>query len=159
MKIRFYYYWSHVGLDAYGHEPRLWDAADTGEPNKPEWYVGEFTSAMAIETAALRPYSLFLCSALHTDLHNPEHCEWVLKDIARLESGGIEHTEWDGQGFQHYISRTTVTLEHTIFGECPEWPTWHCSLSRYKAALVAWKLFLEMPISIDSEVIVELPND
>lgn len=114
---------------------------------------------IAVGSAALRPYSLFLCSALHTDLHNPEHCEWVLKDIARLESGGIEHTEWDGQGFQHYISCTTVTLEHTIFGECPEWPTWHCSLSRYKAALVAWKLFLEMPISIDSEVIVELPND
>lgn len=144
MKIRFYFVWSHTGENMYGHEPRLWRASDLIDA-PPE---------------AVRNYSKYLLSALSTDFpeHHPKMAETVLQDIEKLERGEIDSTEWDGDGFWHRLNRETVTFEHTIFGECPEWPLWSCPLAQYKAALQGWRKFLDMPKSVDSELIVELPD-
>jgi len=49
------------------------------------------------------------------------------------------------------MTPTKVTFEHAIFGECPEWPIWSCTLAQYKAALQGWRKFIDMPKSIDSD--------
>lgn len=109
---------------------------------------------------AFRMYNEYLLSALSTDFpeHHPELIDGVLHDIERLERGEIETAEWGGEGFCHSLTRDKVIFEHTIFGECPEWPIWSCPLSHYKAALLGWRRFIDLPKAIDTELIVELPE-
>lgn len=90
--------------------------------------------------------------------HHPEYADDVLLDIEKIERGEIKYAQWDGQGFEHRITATQVEFEHAIFNECPEWPIWRCTLAQYKAALQGWRTFIDMPVSIDSELIVELPD-
>lgn len=107
-----------------------------------------------------REYGNYLTSSLSSDFlaNHPEHCDIVLQKIAQIETGEIEEYMWEGQGFLHYIKSDSVLFEHAIFGECPEWPLWPCSLAQYKAALKGWRKFLDMPKSIDTEFIVDLPE-
>ena len=60
--------------------------------------------------------------------------------------------------FMHLMTPESVTFEHIIFGICPEWPRWTCPMAHYKAALKGWRQFLDMPESIDSELIIEPPE-
>lgn len=144
MKVRFYFVWSHTGKDMYGHEPSLWFASNLLDA-PPE---------------TIREYNKYLLSALYTDFpsHHPELTDDVIEAIGRIERGEIKTSEWGGEGFCHSLTRGTVTFEHTIFGECPEWPIWSCPLSHYKAALLGWRQFIAMPKSIDTELVVELPE-
>ena len=105
-------------------------------------------------------YEKYLLSALGTDFpaYSPHHAENVLNEIKRLERGEIAAYTWEGDGFVHIMTPTTVTFEHSIFGECPEWPLWSCTLAQYKAALQGWRKFIDMPQSIETELIVELPE-
>lgn len=63
-----------------------------------------------------------------------------------------------GNGFSHHIARNRVRFEHSVFGECPEWPIWCCTLAQHKATLQGYRRFLDMPKSIDSELIIDLPD-
>lgn len=144
MKARFYYCWSNNGEWVYGHPPRLWAASDIVDA--PE--------------STIREFNKYLLSAISSDFreYSPYHADTVLKEIERLERGEIPTYTWEGDGFVHMMTSTTVTFEHAIFGECPEWPIWSCTLAQYKAALQGWRKFIDMPKSIDSELIVELPD-
>jgi hypothetical protein len=144
MKIRFFYYWSHHE-PVYGHAPSLWVGIS----------ILGMTDEQMQSSKNYLPY-------LDTDFpaHHPEDIDNVLSEIEKLERGEVDITYWGGDpGFEQTITREGVTFEHGTFGECPEWPLWSCSLAQYKAALLGWKKFIEMPKSIDSELIVELPDD
>lgn len=109
-----------------------------------------------------REFGNYLTSALSSNFpaYHPEDVDKVLSEIAKLERGEIDVTGWGGDpGFEQTITREGVTFEHGTFGECPEWPLWSCSLAQYKAALQGWRQFIDMPKSIDSELIIELPDD
>jgi hypothetical protein len=82
----------------------------------------------------------------------------VLSEIERIERGDIDQYMYEGQGFMHIISREGVTFEHMIFGVCTEWPLWTCPLAHYKAVLQCFREFVKMPESIESELIIELPE-
>lgn len=105
-------------------------------------------------------FNKFLLSALGTDLSENRygHIDLILSNVERIEHGLQDGYEWEGQGFTHHITRQRVRFEHSIFGECPEWPIWCCTLAQYKAALVGYRQFLDMPASIDSELIIDLPD-
>lgn len=144
MKVHFYihrYFWPADGVieDTY-HLSRiahLFDAPDS----------------------TIQGFNQYLLSALETDFRDGDGIDGVLVDIARLEAGEIENClAGTPDNFMHSLTRTQVTFEHAIFGECPEWPLWSCTLAQYKAALQGWKQFLQLPKSIDSELIVELPD-
>lgn len=162
MRLRFYYYWSGNGEKVYGHEPTLLQSCETDEPRKEEWFSidAKFSPEEWGEISLARPYATYLGSALNTDFpaHHPELCDEALQDINKLEHGEIDAAEWGGEGFCHSLTPTKATFEHSIFGECPEWPIWSCPLAHYKAALLGWRRFIDMPKSIESEVIVELPE-
>jgi hypothetical protein len=148
VSIKFYYVWSHEWQKIHGHEPRgalqLWQSCNIN--NLP----------IGID----HPFYL-LCGALSSDFreYSPYHADTVLREIERLERGEIQTYTWEGDGFVHQMTPHKVTFEHAIFGECPEWPLWTCSLAQYKAALQGWRQFIDMPKSIDSQLIVELPDD
>ena len=144
MKIRYYYIWSNEGEWVHGHPPRLWRASDV----------------LSSSDGISRDYSKYLLSSLSTDFpaHHPSFADKVLNAIERLLNDEINEYTWEGDGFVHMISRDKVTFEHNIFGECPEWPIWTCTLAQYKAALQGWRQFVDMPESIDTELIVDLPD-
>jgi hypothetical protein len=129
------------------------------ESVKKEWDLQNFTNEMARENALTRPYHTYLLSALDTDFNENRFgaCDHVLSEVERIERGEIDKYMYEGQGFMHIIRREGVTFEHMIFGVCSEWPLWTCPMAHYKAALNGWRLFLDMPESIDSELIIELP--
>lgn len=82
----------------------------------------------------------------------------MLAQVGKVESGDLREYQYEGQGFVHHITRQRVRFEHSVFGECPEWPIWCCTLAQYKAALLGYRRFLNMPESIDSELTIELPD-
>lgn len=167
MKLRFYRRWyddskksstlaTAISLEPINEEwEKKWQAEWKKEMPDPA-----LTSAMARENALARPYATYLASSLESDFpeYRPEFCVDVIEAIEKLERHEIDAYTWDGQGFQHSLTRDKVTFEHTIFGECPEWPIWSCPLSHYKAALLGWRRFIDLPKAIDTELIVELPD-
>ena len=143
MKVIFKYFFSQAGV-IYGHSPSLWKTFELIDA--PE--------------SSINGFKKYLLSSLSTDFpaHHPEDMDEVLEDIKRLEMGEIQSLETGGEGFCHSLTPTHVTFEHSIFGECPEWPIWTCTLAQYKAALQGWRQFVDMPKSIDTELIVDLPD-
>jgi hypothetical protein len=139
MKVRFYCRW--------------FSKVVTGDPSD----IIRASTLVDAPDGVIQQYNNYLLSALDTNYRRSEHCDEVLRQIDRLERGEIQTFTWEGDGFFYDITRDTVTFEHAVFGECPEWPVWRCSLTQYKVALEGWKRFLAMPKSIDSELIVDLP--
>lgn len=154
MKAKFYYVWSHVGKDMYGHEPRLMYALKFSEiPERESFFYHAYLGSITGNARMPNTYN---------NLRTYEEWTKIQLDIEKVERGEIELTGYvsdSGDGIEHTITRNGVRFEHIIFGECPEWPLWSCSLAQYKAALEGWRRFLEMPVSIDSELIIELPDD
>lgn len=140
MKAHFFYCWLE---NSYGHPPSLWISYELLDAT-------EDINAQ---------YQKYILGALYSDLNEISHCDLVLQKIAQIEAGEIEEYTWSGDGFYHYIKPDFVTFEHYVFNECPEWPLWSCSMAQYKAALQGWRQFIDMPKNIDSELIIELPDD
>jgi hypothetical protein len=135
------------------------------------FYCDETTSGNGLHTSVWRnallidapelvanQFNEYLLSAIQHDYseHDPEDCDEVLHDIKRLESGEISScVAGTPDHFMHSLTATRVTLEHSIFNE---WPIWACTLAQYKAALEGWRRFIDMPKSIDSELIIDMPD-
>jgi hypothetical protein len=102
----------------------------------------------------------YLLAALDTDFSENfyGHIDEVLGAVAKIEVDELNEYEWEGQGFTSRITRDRVRFEHSVFGECPEWPVWCCTLAQYKAALQGYRRFLDLPKSIDTELVIELPE-
>ncbi len=107
-----------------------------------------------------RPYSQYLLSTLDSDFFENRHkdCDLLLDEIKKLEDGELNNFYFEFDGFIHYVGADSVTFEHAIFGVCPHWPLWSCPLSHYKIAVQAARDFFAMPVLLDTEVIVELPD-
>ncbi|MDO5088312.1 MAG: hypothetical protein Q4D53_00860 [Leptotrichiaceae bacterium] len=104
----------------------------------------------------LEQYRKYLITGIMEDFQYSESCDEVLSAIKDMENGEISVTEWDGQAFQHKITKSDVQFIHTIFGECEEYPVWTCKLKEYKRVLEGWKAFLELPKSTESKVEVKI---
>lgn len=105
-------------------------------------------------------YRQYLLSSLESDFLENSFgaCDELLREIEKIEAGEIEYFVFDYNGFIHYVNKKSAAFEHAIFGVCPHWPLWSCPLSHYKIAVQAALDFFAMPVSLDTEVIVELPD-
>ena len=141
MKVRFYFYElkSH-----YGHPPSLCQGSTVVNAFIP--VAGDFNK--------------YLLSAIDTDFSENRYgdVDEALAAVEKIEQGELNEFDTGGQGFCHHITQDRVRFEHSVFGECPEWPIWCCTLAQYKAALQGYRRFLDMPRSIDTELIIELPE-
>ncbi len=139
VRFKFFYTWLH---SAFGHPPQLVEARNI--------------NGLAIGA----PHPFYRLSGALSDFSENRygHVDLVLNAVERVESGERAEYEWEGQGFTSHITRERVRFEHSVFGECPEWPIWCCTLAQYKAALQGYRRFLDMPKSIDSELIIDLPD-
>ena len=107
-----------------------------------------------------KPYSQYLLSSLDSDFSENRFGAFdeLLKEIEKIERGESENYFFETNGFTYHIGKNSVTFEHAIYGVCPHWPLWSCPLSHYKIALQAARDFFALPESLDTEVIVELPE-
>lgn len=103
-------------------------------------------------------YAKYLGGAFHFDVQAVKYCDEILDEIEKVQSAQQEKTGWSGNAFDITIYRDHVDVNHQQFAGHPDWPTWTCSLAEFKTALQGWKRFLEMPVSLESEVVVELPS-
>lgn len=107
-----------------------------------------------------KPYSQYLLSSLDSDFSENRFGAFdeLLKEIEKIEQGKSENHFFETNGFTYHIGKNSVTFEHAIYGVCPHWPLWSCPLSHYKIALQAARDFFALQESLDTEVIVELPE-
>jgi hypothetical protein len=105
-------------------------------------------------------YGQYLLSSLDSDFLENRFgaCDELLKEIEKIEGGEIENFVFDYNGFIHHVSTKSAIFEHAIFGVCPHWPLWSCPLSHYKIAVQTARDFFAMPESLDTELIVDLPE-
>jgi hypothetical protein len=107
-----------------------------------------------------KSYSQYLLSSLDSDFYGNRFSDLdiLIEKIESVEKREIKDYILHSGGFTQYISRYSVVFEHAIFGVCPHWPLWSCPLSHYKIAVEAARDFFAMPESLDTELIVELPE-
>jgi hypothetical protein len=138
MNVKFFVYET---TSSNGLHRSLWRTAGADQPNASD-------------------YNKYLLSAINTDFSENRYgdVDETLAAVEKIERGEIDEYDTGGQGFCHHITRDRVRFEHSVFGECPEWPIWCCTLAQYKAALQGYRRFLDMPESIESELIIDLPD-
>jgi hypothetical protein len=105
-------------------------------------------------------YRKYLLSSLDSDFLENRFgaCDELLIEIEKIERGEIEYFDFEYDGFIHHVNKKSVTFEHAIFGICPHWPLWSCPFSHYKIAVQTARDFYSMPESLDTQLIVELPE-
>ena len=101
-------------------------------------------------------YTKYLITGIIEDFPDVEIIDIFLPQLEKVEAGKMQETAWDGQAFQHKISKEKVEFEHTIFGTCEEYPLWECKFEEYIKVFEGWKKFLEMEVDLKSEVAVEI---
>jgi hypothetical protein len=111
------------------------------------------------ENCLARPYTNYLFPSLETEYGtDKEYCEEVLAKIDRLERKEIDQYAVGGNQYLCTLNQHEVVIENYIFGECYEWPLSTFPLVNYKIALQGWRKFLDIPKTIDSELIIDLPE-
>lgn len=106
-----------------------------------------------------RPYSSYLLPSFRHEFGaDIEYCDEVLAQIYRLEKKEINHYLAGVNHFTYTMNPHEVIFENCVFGECYEWPIWSCPLLQFKVALQGWRKFLDIPKSIDAELIIDLPE-
>ncbi len=107
-----------------------------------------------------KPYSQYLLSSLDSDFSENRFgsLDKILEKIDQIERGDIASYYFESNGFLYHINQKSILFEHAIFGVCPHWPLWSCPLSHYKIAVQTARDFFAMPESLDTELIVDLPE-
>jgi hypothetical protein len=110
------------------------------------------------ETNLEHRYNIYLCAVLRTDYQSTASCEESLGGIESVERGARENFIASGNAWMITITREGVQIDsHTV----PWWdeqPEGHFTLAEFKAALEGWKRFLQMPVSLDSRLVITLPD-
>ena len=101
-------------------------------------------------------YIKYLITGIMEDFSDMEIIDIFLPQLEKVEAGKMQETVWDGQAFQHKISKEKVEFDHTIFGICEEYPLWKCKFEEYRKVFEGWKKFSEMEVELKSEVAVEI---
>ena len=101
-------------------------------------------------------YTKYLITGIMEDFPDVEIINIFLPQLEKVEAGKSQGAIWDGQAFQHKISKEKVEFEHTIFGVCEEYSLWECKFEEYRKVFEGWKKFSEMEVDLKSEVVVEI---
>ena len=101
-------------------------------------------------------YTKYLITGIMEDFPDVEIIDIFLPQLEKVETGKVQETLWDGQAFQHKMSKEKVEFENKMFGICEEYPLWECKFEEYRKVFEGWKKFLEMEVDLKSEVAVEI---
>nr|WP_187001582.1 hypothetical protein [Neisseria musculi] len=94
----------------------------------------------------------YLIYVLTGDLYLQKDIDENLEFIRQAENNPNEVYSGGGQGFCWDISAEKVVFYNNEFDEEDGWPDLSCSLSMFKATLLAWNAFLQLSKSIHTEL-------
>ncbi len=103
-------------------------------------------------------HHVYICQLLESDYQSTYSCEAVLREIEKIERGEKQTSDASGNAWMTTITHEGVQIDsHTV----PWWdeqPEGHFTLAEFKAALEGWKRFLQMPESLESRLVITLPD-
>jgi len=113
-----------------------------------------------IDSPNNRRYRKYLCDILVADFQSGGLCYEMLEEIEKLEKGAIDYTQWDGNIFSARCTRDGVQIYSHIddADDAETRPEGRFTLAEVKAALIGWRKFLYMPKSLDTRLVIELPE-
>ena len=128
--------------------------------NPPKWGNTLLREARVVghETDYDHRYHVYICGVLSFDYQSVGSCEETLRSAEEVERGNQESFTASGNAWTKTITREGVQIDsHTV----PWWdeqPDGRFTLAEFKAALEGWRRFLQMPASLDSRLVITLPD-
>jgi hypothetical protein len=97
-----------------------------------------------------------LCGYI-SDFKSVEICDWALEGISLIENEEAVSIDRSSNNFIVEFSKPHVTIDFALAdAEDLDWPIWKFSLIEVKTALLGWKAFLEMPMSENQQLEIDL---
>jgi len=110
--------------------------------------------AMDGETAAR--YNQYMCDVLSSVAQGVDDCNRLLHFINDVENGVRSEVETGGNDVTLMLKSSGVQVDINIDEDWIGQPDGRFKLSEWKAALIGWRRFLEMPQSLESIVEVDV---
>lgn len=110
----------------------------------------EFTDGMDVVR-----YQRYLANILSSIAQSVNDCDRILAEIEMIEKGRKSNSEIEGNDVDVLIEKDGIQVDINVNDEWVGQHEGRFSLSEFKAVVAAWRKFLNMPQSFNSEVIVE----
>ncbi|OMH36540.1 hypothetical protein [Motiliproteus sp. MSK22-1] len=101
-------------------------------------------------------YQRYLANILSCIAQSVDDCDRVLAEVAMIEEGRESKSEIEGNDVDVLISLDGIQVDINVNDKWVGQPEGRFSLTEFKAVVAAWRKFLHMPESFNSEVIIEL---
>lgn len=101
-------------------------------------------------------YQRYLANTLSSVAQTVEDCDRILTVVESIESCREDEAEVEGNDVDVTISKNGVQIDINVNDDWVGQPEGMFLLSEFKAVVCAWKEFLKLPESFESEVVVEL---
>ena len=102
-------------------------------------------------------YNQYLCEVLSSVAQSVDDCDRILNYIHEVQIGNQTEIETGGNDVTLTLTQSGVQVDIEINEDWIGQAEGHFQLAEWEAALKGWRLFLEMPKSLDSFVEVDLP--
>lgn len=110
----------------------------------------------AMDGATAGRYNQYMCQVLSSIAQGVDDCDRLLSDINDIENGKRTEIETGGNDVTLTLNSFGVQVDININEEWIDQPDGRFKLSEWKAALIGWRRFLEMPQSLDSIVEIDV---
>ncbi len=101
-------------------------------------------------------YQRYLANILSCIAQSIDDCDRVLAEVEMIEEGHESESDIEGNDVDVLISQNGIQVDINVNDEWVGQPEGRFSLAEFKAVVTAWRRFLQMPESFNSEVIIEL---
>ena len=110
----------------------------------------------ATDGEAAARYNQYMCEVSSSIAQGVDDCDRLLHDINDVENGVRSEVETGGNDVTLMLKSSGVQVDININEDWIGQPDGRFKLSEWKAALIGWRRFLEMPRSLDSIVKVDV---
>jgi hypothetical protein len=110
----------------------------------------------AISGEDISRYNRYMCGILSVVAQCRDDCDRILQYINLVENGSKVQIETGGNDVSLTIRPKGVQVDIEINEEWIGQADGHFELDEWKAALVGWRQFLEMPESLESVLVIEI---
>ena len=104
----------------------------------------------------LERYERYLAHTLSAYAQTIDDCNCIFKLINNVEENIQPKASFNGNDVEISISERSVQINININEDWIDQPEGQFSLSEFKTVLTAWRDFLKLPESLESEIIVEI---
>ena len=101
-------------------------------------------------------YQRYLANILTFIAQSSADCDRILSQIEKVEIGRENRIEVEGNDVEVELLKTGIQVDITVNDDWTDQPEGRFSLAEFKAVIIAWRQFLQLPESLDSKITIEL---